>query len=84
MTYDEPLDPEWRSLGTHLTPAGNLAGLPALSLPCGFSATHLPLGVQLLGRPFDEATLIDLGRAYQEITDWHKRRPPVPPTEAPA
>jgi len=74
---DKPLDPEWRSLGTHLTPAANLAGLPALSLPCGFSTTHLPLGVQLVGRPFDETTLINLGRAYQEITDWHKRRPPV-------
>jgi aspartyl-tRNA(Asn)/glutamyl-tRNA(Gln) amidotransferase subunit A len=91
---DEPLDPEWRParpsrprregttpLGnTALIPAGNLAGLPALSLPCGLSTTGLPLGVQLVGRPFEEATLIDLGRAYQEVTDWHRRRPPVPAT----
>lgn len=61
-----------------LIPAGNLAGLPALSLPCGFSTTGLPLGIQLVGRPFEEATLIDLGRAYQEATDWHRRRPPAP------
>lgn len=60
--------------------AGNLAGLPALSLPCGFAWNHLPLGVQLVGRPFDEATLIDLGRAYQEITDWHRHTPPIPCT----
>jgi aspartyl-tRNA(Asn)/glutamyl-tRNA(Gln) amidotransferase subunit A len=60
-----------------LIPAGNLAGLPALSVPCGFSTTGLPLGMQLVGRPFEEATLIDLGRAYQDITDWHRHRPPV-------
>jgi len=63
-----------------LTPAGNLAGLPALSLPCGFSSTGLPAAVQLVGRPFDEATLIDLGRAFQHATDWHRRRPPLPAT----
>jgi len=65
-----------------LIPAGNLAGLPALCLPCGFSTTGLPLGIQLVGRPFEEATLIDLGRAYQEVTDWHRRRPPAPATDA--
>jgi aspartyl-tRNA(Asn)/glutamyl-tRNA(Gln) amidotransferase subunit A len=60
-----------------LIPAGNLAGLPALSLPCGFSTTGLPLGIQLVGRPFEEATLIALGHAYQQATDWHRRRPPA-------
>jgi Asp-tRNA(Asn)/Glu-tRNA(Gln) amidotransferase A subunit family amidase len=64
--------------GVDLIPAGNLAGLPALALPCGFSTTGLPVGVQLVGRPFEEATLIDLGRAYQRVTDWHRRRPPIP------
>jgi aspartyl-tRNA(Asn)/glutamyl-tRNA(Gln) amidotransferase subunit A len=57
-------------------PAGNLAGLPALSLPCGF-AENLPLGISLVGRPFSEGMLIALGREYQSRTDWHKRRPPL-------
>jgi aspartyl-tRNA(Asn)/glutamyl-tRNA(Gln) amidotransferase subunit A len=53
----------------------NLAGLPGLALPCGFDR-GLPLGLQLIGRAFDEATLLRLGRAYQQRTDWHRRRPP--------
>ena len=61
-----------------LIAAGNIAGLPALSLPCGFSTgTNLPLAVQLVGRPFDEGTLIALGREFQKQTDWHRKRPPV-------
>jgi len=59
-----------------LIPAGNLAGLPALSLPCGF-ADRLPIGIQLVGRPFSENTLLMLGRRFQERTDFHKRRPPL-------
>jgi len=47
-----------------------------LGVPCGFSTTGLPIAFQLVGRPFDESTLIALGRAYQGITDWHRRIPP--------
>ena len=61
--------------GVALVPAGNLVGIPALSLPCGFSTTQLPVAVQLVGPPFGEALLIALGRAYQSITDWHSRHP---------
>jgi aspartyl-tRNA(Asn)/glutamyl-tRNA(Gln) amidotransferase subunit A len=61
---------------TALIPAGNLAGLPALSLPCGF-ADGMPMGIQLVGRPFAENTLLSIGKAFQERTDWHNRRPPV-------
>jgi len=61
---------------TALIPAGNLAGLPALSLPCGF-AGGLPIAIQLVGRPFTENTLLAIGKAFQERTDWHKRRPPL-------
>jgi len=61
-----------------LTAAGNLAGLPGLSLPCGFSTEGLPVAVQLVGRPFEDATVIDLGRAFQSATDWHRRRPEIP------
>jgi aspartyl-tRNA(Asn)/glutamyl-tRNA(Gln) amidotransferase subunit A len=58
-----------------LSAAGNLAGLPALSLPCGF-ANGLPVSIQLVGRPFSESILLALGREFQNQTDWHKRRPP--------
>ncbi len=59
-----------------LIPAGNLAGLPALSLPCGFDNT-LPLAIQLVGQPYSENLLIHAGKAFQRATDWHRRRPPA-------
>ncbi len=57
------------------TRAANYLGACALSLPGGFSADGLPIGIQLLGAPFGEATLIRIGRAFQRATDWHLRRP---------
>lgn len=53
----------------------NAAGLPALSIPCGVDAAGMPVGLQLVGRPFDEATVLRAGRAYEQATDWHLRRP---------
>ncbi len=67
-----PSDPGMR----RLIQAGNLAGIPALSIPCGF-AGNLPVGLQLVGPPFSENTLLALGREFQNRTDWHKRRPPL-------
>ncbi len=58
------------------TRAANYLGACALSLPAGFSADGLPIGVQLIGAPFAEATLIRIGRGFQRATDWHLRRPP--------
>jgi aspartyl-tRNA(Asn)/glutamyl-tRNA(Gln) amidotransferase subunit A len=55
----------------------NLTGHPAASVPCGFTAEGLPLGLQIVGRPFDETTVLRVADAYQRITDWHTRRPPV-------
>jgi aspartyl-tRNA(Asn)/glutamyl-tRNA(Gln) amidotransferase subunit A len=55
----------------------NISGLPALALPCGFSSSGLPLSLQLAGRPFDEATVLRAGHAYEQATEWHRRRPPV-------
>ena len=52
-----------------------LVGMPALSVPCGFSDDGLPVGMQLVGRPFDEATLLRIGHGYQGLTDWHLRGP---------
>ena len=59
-----------------LIPAGNLAGLPALSLPCGF-AEDMPVAIQLVGRAWTENMLLSVGREYQSHTDWHRRKPPV-------
>jgi aspartyl-tRNA(Asn)/glutamyl-tRNA(Gln) amidotransferase subunit A len=59
-----------------LIPAGNLAGVPALSVPCGFSG-GLPLALQIVGPAFSENMLLALGAGFQRKTDWHKRRPPL-------
>ena len=61
---------------TSLIAAANLAGLPALCLPCGF-AGNMPIAIQLVGRPFSENTLLAVGNEFQNRTDWHKRRPPA-------
>lgn len=52
----------------------SLAGLPAISIPCGF-ADGLPIGLQIMGKPFDEGTVLKVAHNYQKVTDWHKRRP---------
>jgi len=57
------------------TRAANYLGACALSLPAGFSVDGLPIGVQLIGAPFADATLVRIGRAFQVATDWHRRRP---------
>ncbi len=54
---------------------GNVIGIPALSFPCGFSPTELPIGLQVYGRPLAEAMLFRVAHAYQQVTDWHTRRP---------
>jgi aspartyl-tRNA(Asn)/glutamyl-tRNA(Gln) amidotransferase subunit A len=54
----------------------NYLGLPALAFPGGFSSSGLPIGMQLIGRAFDEATLFRMGHAYQRETSWHTRLPP--------
>ena len=60
---------------SRLTRPFNGLGLPALSVPCGFSGDGRPLAVQIVGRPFDEATVLRLGHAYERATDWGARRP---------
>ncbi|MDP7588131.1 MAG: amidase [Dehalococcoidia bacterium] len=55
----------------------NLAGTPAISVPCGFSAVGMPMGLQIVGRPFAEETVLKVAHAYEQNTDWHNRRAPV-------
>ena len=62
----------------------SLTGLPALSLPCGFTQAGLPIGMQLIGRLWEEGTVLQVGHAYEQSTDWHRRRPPVGPGPLPA
>jgi len=59
-----------------LTLPFNLTGFPALSIPCGFSKGGLPIGMQLVGRPFGESVLLRVAHQYQQETDWHRRSPP--------
>jgi amidase len=54
----------------------NAAGAPAVALPCGFTAAGRPLGMQLVGPHCSEATLLRAAHAYQQMSDWHLRRPP--------
>ncbi|HEY3249204.1 MAG TPA: amidase [bacterium] len=60
---------------TRMTNPFNLTGLPALSVPCGFTPGGLPVGLQIVGRRHGEATVLRVGEAYQRVTDWHLRRP---------
>lgn len=69
---DDPLE---MYLSDVLTVSANLAGLPALALPCGFTGDKLPIGMQLIGPHLSESTLFKAGFAYQQATDWHKKRP---------
>ncbi|MGH8238474.1 MAG: amidase [Steroidobacteraceae bacterium] len=66
-------------IGDRMVYPGNIAGVPALALTCGFSAAGLPLGLQIMGRNFDEATVYRVGAAYEQATDWHTRRPQISP-----
>jgi Asp-tRNA(Asn)/Glu-tRNA(Gln) amidotransferase A subunit family amidase len=71
-------DVEVRGLVTRFTRLINLVGLPAITVPCGFGADGLPVGLQIVGRPMDERTILTLAHAYEQATPWHTRRPPEP------
>jgi len=64
-----------RSALIRLTRPFNFSGHPCCAAPCGFTAGGLPIGLQVVGRPFDEATVLRVVDAYQRLTDWHTRRP---------
>jgi aspartyl-tRNA(Asn)/glutamyl-tRNA(Gln) amidotransferase subunit A len=68
-------DPLKMYMGDVFTISCNLAGIPGISVPCGFTSGGLPIGLQLLGKPFDELGLLQLARAYERATEHHRRRP---------
>ncbi|GJL55274.1 MAG: glutamyl-tRNA(Gln) amidotransferase subunit A [Nitrospirales bacterium] len=70
-------DPLQMYLSDMYTISASLAGLPAISIPCGLSQAGLPVGLQLMGRPFEESTLLRAAYAYEQTTQWRKKRPPI-------
>jgi aspartyl-tRNA(Asn)/glutamyl-tRNA(Gln) amidotransferase subunit A len=71
----EKADPLQMYLNDVFTVPASLAGIPAVSVPCGFSQSGLPIGLQLIGKAFDEPVLLRVAHAYQSATGWHRRRP---------
>ena len=68
-------DPLQMYLTDIFTISANLAGVPAISVPCGFTSGNLPVGIQFIGRHFDEESILKVAYAYERATDWHTRRP---------
>ena len=60
-----------------LTRGFNICGVPVVSVPCGFTEAGMPIGMQLAGRPFEEAAVLRAAHAYEQATAWHRRRPPI-------
>jgi aspartyl-tRNA(Asn)/glutamyl-tRNA(Gln) amidotransferase subunit A len=73
--HGEKEDPLSMYLNDTFTIPGNLSGIPGVSVPCGFSAAGLPIGLQVLGRPLDEARVLRAAYAYEQATTWRSRRP---------
>jgi len=71
--HDRGIPIKWNS---HCMPF-NFTGQPALSIPCGFTSDNLPVGLQIVGRPFDESTVLRIGKAYEIATTWHLKAPPI-------
>ena len=72
---EKSADPLQMYLSDIFTISVNLAGIPAISIPCGFTSGNLPVGLQLLGRHFDEESVIHAAYAYEQATEWHRRKP---------
>jgi len=69
------LDPDEANRRPNFTNPFNLTGLPAISVPCGFTPSGLPVGMQIAGRPFEEATVVRIAHSYERATTWHEQRP---------
>ena len=66
-------DPLKMYLSDILTIPCNIAGLPGISVPCGFSSEKLPIGLQIMGKPFDEQTVLNVAYAYEQSTKWYEK-----------
>ncbi|MBI4212153.1 MAG: Asp-tRNA(Asn)/Glu-tRNA(Gln) amidotransferase subunit GatA [Deltaproteobacteria bacterium] len=75
-------DPLQMYLNDIFTIPANLAGLPGISLPCGLTENNLPIGLQLIGKPLDEATLLRIAYAYEQSTEWHTKKPSMQKSDA--
>jgi aspartyl-tRNA(Asn)/glutamyl-tRNA(Gln) amidotransferase subunit A len=62
---------------TRFTRFFNIVGLPAISIPCGFTPENLPIGMQIAGQAFDESTVLRVAHAYEQDARWFERRPPI-------
>ncbi len=72
---EKTADPLQMYLSDIFTISVNLAGLPGMSLPCGFDDGGMPIGMQIIGKYFDEATMLKVAHAYEGATEWHKKKP---------
>jgi len=72
---EKTADPLQMYLSDIFTISVNLAGVPAISIPCGFTSTNLPIGLQFIGRHFDEESILKVAHAFEQATEWHTRRP---------
>jgi aspartyl-tRNA(Asn)/glutamyl-tRNA(Gln) amidotransferase subunit A len=72
---EKSADPLQMYLADIFTISVNLAGVPGISVPCGFTSGNLPIGMQLIGRHFDEETILKAAHAYEQSTEWHMRKP---------
>jgi aspartyl-tRNA(Asn)/glutamyl-tRNA(Gln) amidotransferase subunit A len=73
LTIDEALKGS-SAVARNVSPF-NTYGVPAISVPCGFSRDDLPVGLQIIGKPFHEAQVLGLAHAYEQATEWHTQRP---------
>ena len=77
MIIENGVEEDMLSAIMQFTGVPSLTGLPSLNVPCGFDPDGLPIGMQVIGRPFAEATLFRVGAAYQSATDFHTRAPAI-------
>ncbi len=77
LKESDPLDTLYKQLAPDFVSPFNLAGLPAISIPCGFTRAGFPVALQLGGKPFDEPTVLRAAYAYQQRRKWYEKRPPI-------
>jgi aspartyl-tRNA(Asn)/glutamyl-tRNA(Gln) amidotransferase subunit A len=77
MAGEKTDDPVKMYLSDIFTISANLAGNPGISVPCGFTGAGLPVGLQIIGKPFDEVGILKAAHAFEQATKWHKRRPGI-------